>query len=348
MRILNLIPTLRHAETPTASEYHRFVSKHHFPWRSMVRSAIAHSRAAERQRHRRERAQLRELRARAKQAEIDHAEDVVELFNAHVAALTSVHRECSSAIDWNDVLRAPADVKTREVEQQIASYRPGWFARTFGGEKKHRALLAAELAQAKERDAAVEAGRGLAQAILAGDAAAYDAALSEGDAFDELTELGVGVAMQYIPNRPDACIAELAVEEQTVVPAEEHRVTKTGKLSTKAMPKARRAEIYTDFVCGSALRVAREVFAWLPVQLVIATVNTRLLDSKTGHVAVAPILSLIAPRATIASLNFEAVDASDSMANFVHRMAFKRGGVPTRVEPLSLDDIATASQVVQS
>jgi hypothetical protein len=84
------------------------------------------------------------------------------------------------------------------------------------------------------------------------------------------------------------------------------------------------------------LRVARETFALLPVEIVIVTAMGEVLNSATGHVEELPILSAAIPRATLQRLNFAMLDASDSLRNFVHRMDFKktRGFVPVnRIEP---------------
>ena len=90
------------------------------------------------------------------------------------------------------------------------------------------------------------------------------------------------------------------------------------------MPKSRFFELYQDYVCGAALRVGRELLALLPVDMVLAHGTSEVLNSVTGHIEEATILSVAMPRATMDRLNLSALDPSDSMTNFVHHMDFKK------------------------
>lgn len=90
------------------------------------------------------------------------------------------------------------------------------------------------------------------------------------------------------------------------------------------MPKGRFYELYQDYVCSCILRVARELFALLPIEMVIIHAIGNLLNSKTGHLEDKPIISVATPRKTLETFNFEMLDPSDSMENFVHKMTFKK------------------------
>ena len=102
-------------------------------------------------------------------------------------------------------------------------------------------------------------------------------------------------------------------------------LTKSNKVSIKPMPKNRFYEIYQDYVCGCSLRVARELFALLPIEMVTVNAVGSLLNKQTGHLEDTPILSVAIPRKTLDMLNFENLDPSDSLNNFVHNMDFKSG-----------------------
>ena len=82
------------------------------------------------------------------------------------------------------------------------------------------------------------------------------------------------------------------------------------------MPKTKFYELYQDHVCSCVLRVGRELVALLPVEMVLVTAMGRLLNKKTGHIEEQPILSVLMPRKTLDSLNFDLIDPSDSMDNF--------------------------------
>ena len=108
------------------------------------------------------------------------------------------------------------------------------------------------------------------------------------------------------------------------------------------MPKTRFYELYQDYVCGCVLRVARELFALLPIETSIITAVTPLLNSKTGHMEDQEILSAVIPRKTTEVLDFRYLDPSDSLENFVHNMNFRKtkgfAAVKT-IRPSSLDTL---------
>src|SRR3989442_10033966 len=104
---------------------------------------------------------------------------------------------------------------------------------------------------------------------------------------------------------------ELKVNGRDVIPADAKSLTAAGKLVVKTMPRTRFHEIYQDYVCGCVLRLAREMFALLPVDTVILTATVDGIDSRTGHAAELPVLSVAARRSEIESLDFERLDPSD-------------------------------------
>jgi hypothetical protein len=65
-----------------------------------------------------------------------------------------------------------------------------------------------------------------------------------------------------------------------------------------------------------------------------------LLNTSTGNLDTEAILSVLFVRRTMAKLKFGKLDASDSMANFVHRMNFHKTKGFLRVEPIDPKSIA--------
>jgi hypothetical protein len=53
------------------------------------------------------------------------------------------------------------------------------------------------------------------------------------------------------------------------------------------------------------------------------TAAVDLLDPRTGQTIGQPVLSVFMPRAVVARLDFDRLDASDAMENFQHRGDFK-------------------------
>lgn len=105
------------------------------------------------------------------------------------------------------------------------------------------------------------------------------------------------------------------------------------------MPKGKFNELYQDYICGCVLRVAREIFSFLPVEFVFINVQSELVNLATGHLEQQTILSVAIPRQTIERLNFETLDPSDSMRNFKHNMKFSKTTGFSIVPDLKIDEM---------
>ena len=116
--------------------------------------------------------------------------------------------------------------------------------------------------------------------------------------------------------------ATLFVKSEEVIPDKSVSLLKSGKISIKPLSKNYFFALYQDYICGGVLRVARELFALLPIEMAIITAVGEILNTKTGHKEEKPILSVVIPRKTIEQLNFDSLDPSDAMDNFVHNMKF--------------------------
>jgi hypothetical protein len=125
------------------------------------------------------------------------------------------------------------------------------------------------------------------------------------------------------------------------------------------MPKGLFHGIYLDYLCGCVLRVAREVFALLPVDTVLVTAVADSLDSRTSQMVALirlickryhlvdsldsctvqtveqPVLSVAMPRAVVALLNFDQLVPSDAMEHFQHRAEFKASRKTEAFQPIT-------------
>ena len=183
--------------------------------------------------------------------------------------------------------------------------------------------------------------RNLAMRVLAGDEPAYVEALQGHPAFRELTELGSSIKFEI--ERSDVIECTLLVNGRDAIPTHSKSLTSTGKLSVKPMPKARFHEIYQDYVCSCVLRVAREVFAVLPIDLVIVTAAVVVKRDAVSVGVETPVLSAAMPRAALDALDFDVLDPSDAIDGFLHRgdvMASRKSGEFVAVVPLRPKDAA--------
>jgi len=241
-------------------------------------------------------------------------------------------------------------LKINELSAQSAldNYKPGFRDKLLKKSEDYRQKLIGEVEVARKIDdreyqaamdqytedyAEWEALTKVAGKMVNGDISAYFEAIEQANPFEELA--GVGSGIEFKMGEESIMNAILHVNGDHVIPSEAKTLLKSGKLSVKSIPKGRFYEIYQDFVCSSVLRVAREYYALLPAEdMLIITAMTDLLNTKTGHIEEQPILSAVIPRKTIEQLNFETLDPSDSMGNFVHRMNFKKTKGFAAIDPL--------------
>jgi hypothetical protein len=281
-------------------------------WAAAQKRMLAEQRREERAARKRQLDIQRMLKEQAKLSVLEQARLEVESFENTIEVLLSVHREANPRFDWMALVSSlsphqRADQDAADYEQQYA----GW-----------------------------EKMRALARGVLAGDAGAYRDALSELSNFGELSDLGSSIAFRVEDSKIINC--ELHVSGDDAIPKEVKSLTSAGKLSVKPMARMRFHELYQDYVCGCILRVAREVFALLPVELVIVTAMVPSVQSSTGQDIDIPVLSVAMPREVIERLDYARLDPSDSMENFAHRgdvMASRKSGDFLAIVPLTSIDI---------
>jgi hypothetical protein len=102
------------------------------------------------------------------------------------------------------------------------------------------------------------------------------------------------------------------------------------------MPKGRWHQIYQDYLCASVLRVAREIFALLPAETVLASALVDGVPSSTAAPARSPVLSVVMPRATFTQLVMDDVNPSEAIGRFGQvRANFKSPRGPETFLPIS-------------
>lgn len=298
------------------------------------------------------------LKEHAKLNALQQARLEVETHENLIDVLLSVHKEQSPPIDWVKLSTAlPPHQPPRLARHEMAARLQGAeMSAHEAGEQQTRLIeqryQEARVLDDKQHDTALESYaqdvdecqnlRSLAQRVLAGEESAFTEAFSVLSPFDEIESLGASIRMMVHNRKTIAC--ELKVNGREVVPSEAKALTSTGKLAVKAMPKARAHEIYQDHVCACALRLAREIFALLPVETVVVTATIDGLDLRTGNPAEIPILSMEARRADFQRLDFTRLDPSDAVDGLVHRgdvKASRKTGEFVPVIPLTPADVTS-------
>ncbi len=309
----------------------------------LVRSYSAAVRRAEKSRQRQHRETVKAFKEQQKHDTISNAITAVSEYENYIKTILSIHKETTDEIDWTEIkneLPPPEVVKSSSQEEQakqnLAFYNPSLIDKLLGLKtKKIRKLeLAIETAKTvdleefNKRKATYDEEiknwenlQEIAIGVLNKQPDSYKNAVAYFNPFSDIKSIGSYVNFSF---DNDYALIDLNVNDKSVVPDYVLARTSTGKLSKKKLPVSRFYEIYQDHVCSCALRIAREIFALLPLKFAIINTQTELLNTSTGKLELSPILSLIAYPETLSKLNFEALDPSDSMQNFIHNMKFSK------------------------
>jgi hypothetical protein len=326
--------------------------------KGFLREVEAAQRRAAREEIRQQRELERERKEIEKMEELERARYEVDVYEEQISDLLSVHKECCEVVNWraiNEGLPPAVPEKPDDHERVAQSLFDNYEASIadilfFRIRRKRQELYdAIDVGRAMDAEEYAlqlmkfetffkdwEWKRLRSDYVIAGDLEAMLEVIDVIGPFRQIT--GIGSSLEFnLENRSEIEVS-LNVNGKEAIPAEVKTVLKTGKLSVKKMPVTRYNELYQDYICGCALRIARELFALLPFEKVFVHAVGDILNTKTGYKESQPILSVLFTRETIETLNFDDLDPSDCMENFVHNMDFKeRSGfkIVERIQPQS-------------
>lgn len=285
-----------------------------------------------------------QTKEQAKFDEETRARLAVQSYESQVELLLSLHKEVGDTWDWAKVAASlpplpPVSSSRHEMRvRQLALVQGRQPSASDLEAAKIQDSEACRISQQSYAKALDDWGRmtALAHRIIRGEPKAYFEALSEFSPLAELVDLGSELDFTIHSKNIVGCV--ISMKDTQAIPAETKSLTATGKLSVKATPRARFHEIYQDYICGGLLRVARELFALLPVEHAIVTAITPVFDPATGNTADKPVLSVLISRDRIQHFQWDKIDPSDAIDRLVHRGDFKasrKSGAFLPIEPLT-------------
>lgn len=312
-------------------------------FKGAMRSYTASVRRMEREQQRKARESAKKFKEQQKFQEIQNAGQAVKDWKDYVSMLVSLHKNCTDGINWATIRGSikPIPPAYSDINESIAKskhehFKPSFLDKVFGSTKRKLSNLVLNIASSKAKDEKNykialadftkkieewEELQNISNGILANDPESYLRALQFFNPFDDIGELGSQVSFQFLSDFIDI---DLHINSKDTIPDYEVKQLASGKLSKREMSASKFNELYQDHVCSAVIRIAREVFAYLPVDKVRVSAVSDLLNQKTGHLEEKPVLSVIFSANTISLLNLQSIDPSDSMQNFVHSMNFKK------------------------
>jgi hypothetical protein len=272
----------------------------------------------------------------------EQAAEAVADFEEYVKKLITLHQDCSPPMNWQSQAATPAPVQAQlsqksenAAQSRLDNYKPSWLDKLLGSTEKKQKKLSDALSAAKSEDqrrfheeltkfeedfADHKDQVDFAKRILAKDPAAMLEAIKLYEPLHAVGLLGENLLIQV--DSPNLIVIDLSVHGEEVIPKDRPKLLASGRASVKTIPKGEYNRLYQDHVCSASLRVVREILALIPVDAIQINAVDDLVDSATGHLKQSAILSYLAPRSTIAKLNYRSIDPSDAMKNFLHQMSF--------------------------
>lgn len=310
---------------------------------SFLREIDKAARRSARESARRDREKQRSYNAYLKEQEQSNAYNAVELQEEFLDSLISIHKDCSKTINWQTIQRQPSPLTpipvtniSDELKKQKELYKPSLLDKIFRlqnyrlkkFENKIKEAEVKEEKQFKEEQKQYDKdllewnkSQELAKGILENNKKAYREVFSlyfDMDCFKDFCE-GIQISFE------DPCIqVSINIKNISIVPGTKLSLTSRGKLSKKDMPVSKRNEIYQDYVCSLILRLSREIIAILPLEKFIINAFDDLINTSTGYLEKQIVVSALISADTINKINFNAIDASDCMKNFVHNMKYSK------------------------
>jgi hypothetical protein len=303
----------------------------------------------------------KEQEQRRKQIEklgvLEQAKFEVDEYENYIELIQSMHKDCSEPINWVKISNLEQPIKPevynaneRRATQRRETYAPNFIDRIFKLEQKKIKKLDNKILEAKiidEKENTYHLNRyekeyeewrkstEIASKVLLGDQDAYYEVIKEMSPFEEIENLGSSIGF-YVVNR-SFVVCGVNIYKDDVIPKEEKKLSKSGKLTTKEIPVSRFNTIYQDHVCSAALRVAREMFSLLPIEKALVNAIAEAVNTETGNLEKIVILSVLIPKKTIDTINFDLIDPSDCMNNFICNMNFKKSTGFNKVEEIDYE-----------
>lgn len=266
-------------------------------------------------------------------AQYAKSREMVDDYNELIDQIRNIHDKCSAPVDWAALRDAPEPFgfwdmgpNESEVVRAANETKPTLFGRLIPGtDKKREQKLTDAINEARKKDQQIylewDQTRALAEHVLNGDIDSYFYVISEMHPFEEILDFG----SDFDAGTDDPGIMEVEFHAKTskVVPNHVLSLTKTGKVSSKAMTKTMHFDIAQDYICSCVLRVAREMFALLPIDRVAIHVVDTVADAS-GNESDETVLSVLIRREQLDGINFDLIDPSDTIETFEHNMDFKK------------------------
>lgn len=271
---------------------------------------------------------------------------IIEEYFRLVNNLITLHLHCDEKVDWQSIasesepfsIHSIGPNQMRSIEN-LERYKPNLIERVFKSKREKKVdYLKMQIKESIEIDKieyeSWEKRKILATKVLQKNIDTYFEVIQEKNPLKDLHPFGTG--FDYICNDGETMEVSFKVKIEEVVPRYILSLTKTGRISRKESTKSVYYELVQDYVASAAFRIARDIFALLPLNNVAIHVNNSFLDLSTGLEHEVTILSVNFDFKTFEELNFVLIDPSEALVNFDCNMSFMKTSGLKPVDKISI------------
>ena len=210
-------------------------------------------------------------------------------YNAYIKQIKSLHVNCTKSVDWKSLALAsvPNNISDDDKEK--------W-----------------------QKDIT------LAKDILNKDIDSYLEVVQKYSSLNDISAYGSD--FEFGVSDKDILSVRFETKIKDVLPSIGYKENEDGSISDFKLKGSAYNDLAQDYVCSCSIRIAREVFALLPVDFVLVNAEEEMFDSSTGNNEQTTIMSILYMRDGFDNINFELIDPSDFCARFKENMSFTKTG----------------------
>lgn len=223
-------------------------------------------------------------------------------YNAYIKQIKSLHVNCTKEVDWKSLALASVPSNLSQSD------KVKW-----------------------ENDIT------LAKNILNKDIDSYLTVIQKYSSLNDISAYGSD--FEFGVNDKDILSARFETKIKDVLPSVGYKQNEDGSISEFKLKGSAYNDLAQDYVCSCSIRIAREVFALLPVDFVLVNAEEEMFDSSTGNNEQITIMSILYMKDGFNNINFELIDPSDFCARFKENMSFTKTGGFKPVKEIDVSSI---------
>ncbi|GIO34035.1 hypothetical protein J2TS6_51760 [Paenibacillus albilobatus] len=263
--------------------------------------------------------------------EAEQAASAAERYAHLLELIDTVHQICGESVDWSRIAaleppygRGEKGPREQQAETRLREFKPTRLQKLLKQDAVIRQQLEDELERAKEEDCLEysrwKSAADFARDILEGNRTAYLRVLEEFAPLNDLLALGSGLEFAVLD--PTTVEVELDVNSGQIIPQESKRLAEDGTLVTVPLEVEDQNALEYKYACGCAFRIARELFALLPLETVLVHARDTKINRESGQEEYVTVLSIRFDRGTLSGLDGGTETCPPLLEHFHHHVKF--------------------------